>query len=316
MSTKEIKKTAYEKLGGSFFADSFVYLSLSIRVAFTIISLVLLLHFYLNQILILRHSNMLYAVVTILGILINLQLPYAPFFFSLDRKTLMMSDNDKNYDFNDMFYYYINDLGSILLLHLLRFIYLIFWVFTIIGPFIKFFSYSMASFIKIDHPDWSANDCITESRRIMVDNKFNLFYLYLTFIGWMLISLLTLGAIYPFVRSYIQMSKVEFYKSIKNHYPEGSDETNDNGINENLSKTTDYNHKPLTNKVTLFIITIVLSISTNIALNYLNMKMRRDYYKKFVDINVIERDNIIDKIFFIEIEKDGKTSKQFALRLY
>lgn len=313
MSTKEIKKTAYRKLGGSFSADGFVYLAFCLRVAFTIMSVVSLLLNYFNQQVALTQTKAFLYILWAIGLIINLQIPYAPFLFSLDRKTLNMSNSDREYDFNDMLYYYKSNLKGIICLHLLRFLYLALWFLTIVGVFIKFFAYSMAGFIKAEHPDWSANECISESRRIMVDNKFNLFYLYLTFIGWVLLSILTLGAIYPFVRAYIHMSKVEFYNSIKNKYPEDSEAIYTDDSQDNIN---DYVEKPLKNRRTLFLITIILSILTNVVLNCVDVKMQKDYYKKFIDINVIERDNIIDKLFIIEIEKDGKTNRRFTFRLY
>ncbi|MCI8348152.1 MAG: DUF975 family protein [Firmicutes bacterium] len=46
------------------------------------------------------------------------------------------------------------------------------------------FRYSQAFYLQADHIDWSATQCIEESKRLMVGNKGKLFYLNLTFIGW------------------------------------------------------------------------------------------------------------------------------------
>ena len=57
----------------------------------------------------------------------------------------------------------------------------------IIPGIIKTFSYSMAPYIMAENPNLTANEAITESRRIMNGNKGNLFGLLLSFISWELL---------------------------------------------------------------------------------------------------------------------------------
>lgn len=99
--------------------------------------------------------------------------------------------------------------------------YLFFWTLLLIVPgIIKAFSYSMTTYIAIDHPDWTANQCITESRRIMDGNKWRYFCLMFSFIGWYL--LLIPAAIIPFgtfaqilLQPYVQTAAAAFYEDIK-----------------------------------------------------------------------------------------------------
>lgn len=58
----------------------------------------------------------------------------------------------------------------------------------IIPGIIATFRYSQAFYIMIDNPDYSISQCIKESSRIMKGNKGKLFYLRLTFIGWVILA--------------------------------------------------------------------------------------------------------------------------------
>ena len=53
--------------------------------------------------------------------------------------------------------------------------------------FIKTYSYAMTPYVLMEHPEYSANEAITESRRLMDGRKWNLFCLTFSFIGWRLI---------------------------------------------------------------------------------------------------------------------------------
>ena len=48
--------------------------------------------------------------------------------------------------------------------------------------------YSQAFYVMVDHPEYSANQCLEESKRLMMGNKGRYFYLTLTFIGWYLLA--------------------------------------------------------------------------------------------------------------------------------
>ena len=74
------------------------------------------------------------------------------------------------------------------------------WFLLLIVPgIIKGFSYAMTPYIAVDHPDWTANQCITESRRIMDGNKWRYFCLNMLFL-----------------QPYVQSACAAFYEDIKN----------------------------------------------------------------------------------------------------
>lgn len=81
---------------------------------------------------------------------------------------------------------------------------------------IKSLSYAMTFYILNDHPEYSASQAITESRKMMQGHKGELFVLYLSFIGWDLLSCLTFGILeIVYVAPYKAAAVAGFYDAIK-----------------------------------------------------------------------------------------------------
>ncbi len=79
------------------------------------------------------------------------------------------------------------------LMRLLQGIYLFLWSLLFIIPgIIKWYSYAMTPYIMSENPQLSVNEAITESRRIMDGNKWRLFCLECSFLGWWLLCALPL----------------------------------------------------------------------------------------------------------------------------
>ena len=74
----------------------------------------------------------------------------------------------------------------------------------------------MTFYILKEHPEMTATEAITESRRIMLGNKWRLFCLDFSFIGWYLLSCLTFGILLIWVLPYHEAAHAAFYDSIKN----------------------------------------------------------------------------------------------------
>lgn len=85
----------------------------------------------------------------------------------------------------------------------------------IIPGIIKAYSYSMSLYIINDNPNMKAIDAIKKSEEIMNGHKMDLFILHLSFLGWMLLGLLTLGILYIWVIPYYYTAIANFYNSIK-----------------------------------------------------------------------------------------------------
>ena len=69
----------------------------------------------------------------------------------------------------------------------------ILWSLTIVGGFIKYFSYFLVPWIVAENPDIRPREAITLSRRMMKGHKWDLFVKMMTFVGWYLLDMITFG---------------------------------------------------------------------------------------------------------------------------
>ena len=120
-----------------------------------------------------------------------------------------------NVKFVDVFNGFKNDFVGNFLLGFMSSLFLTLWTLLFIIPgIIKSYSYSMAFYIKNDHPEYSWNECITASREMMDGNKWRLFCLQFSFIGWSIVAMLVpFGSM--FLAPYTQMATAAFYEELK-----------------------------------------------------------------------------------------------------
>ena len=118
-------------------------------------------------------------------------------------------------EIGDLFSHFKDQFADGFLLKLLTAIYTTLWSLLLIIPgIVKSYSYAMAPFIMAEHPEMNANECITASREMMHGHKMELFFLDLSFIGWILLSILTLGIGNVFLVPYAHAAHAAFYRDI------------------------------------------------------------------------------------------------------
>ncbi|MGN0145165.1 MAG: DUF975 family protein [Clostridium sp.] len=78
--------------------------------------------------------------------------------------------------------------------------------------------YSQAVYICIDNPEIGVIEALKTSRLAMKGYKGKLFVLNLSFIGWALLSILTLGILFLYVTPYMQLTLVNFYSDLMADY--------------------------------------------------------------------------------------------------
>lgn len=106
--------------------------------------------------------------------------------------------------------------ASAFLVQLLSTIFIILWSLLLIIPgIIAALSYSMAFFVLKDNPDISAMDAIKESKKLMDGEKGRLFVLGLSFLGWLLVGVITCGIGLLWVIPYIKATEAAFYEELK-----------------------------------------------------------------------------------------------------
>lgn len=112
-----------------------------------------------------------------------------------------------------------NDYTRVLGTYLLVYIYTILWTLLLIIPgIIKSLSYSMVPFVLKDNPELSFNAAIERSMAMMEGHKWELFCLWLTFIGWVLLGIITFGIAYLWVLPYMNATFANYYEAVKAEY--------------------------------------------------------------------------------------------------
>ena len=107
---------------------------------------------------------------------------------------------------------YINNV----LLYVLISVFTTLWTLLFIIPgIIAAYSYTMAPYILLEHPELSAKEAIGYSKQMMKGHKFELFVLQLSFILWALLGIVTFGIAYIYVGPYITLTTTDFYHNIK-----------------------------------------------------------------------------------------------------
>lgn len=93
---------------------------------------------------------------------------------------------------------------------------LMLWDLTIIGGFIKRYSYQMVPYLAAENPDINHREVFRLSMQMMKGNKFRAFLLDLSFIGWYLLNLFTLGLLrYFFIQPYMEVAYGKLYLALR-----------------------------------------------------------------------------------------------------
>ncbi len=95
---------------------------------------------------------------------------------------------------------------------MLKGIYNFLWFLLLIIPgIVKFYAYRMVPYILADNPCIGANRAIELSKEMMNGNKFSLFVLDISFIGWYFLGALLFGIGVLFVNPYVNATEAELY---------------------------------------------------------------------------------------------------------
>ena len=116
----------------------------------------------------------------------------------------------------DMFRGFQDDFGGTVLIGFLSQLFVALWSLLFLIPgIVKSYAYSMAYYVKLDHPDYGWKACIDESRRLMNGHKWEKFVLDLSFLGWILVGVLCLGVGTLWVTPYMAATEAQFYEYVR-----------------------------------------------------------------------------------------------------
>jgi len=111
--------------------------------------------------------------------------------------------------------------GKSILVAVLQGLFLFLWTLLFIVPgIIKSFSYMLTYHILRDEPELSPLQAITKSRRMMNGHKAEALVLGLSFIGWILLGVVTLFIGFLWIAPYMSVTYAHFYNMLRTEYEE------------------------------------------------------------------------------------------------
>lgn len=81
---------------------------------------------------------------------------------------------------------------------------------------IRSFSLSLTSLILFDEPSLSSSEIVKKSMSLMQGNKLRYFWLSLSFLGWSMLAILSLGIGTLWFMPYMQIAVIKFYEDLAN----------------------------------------------------------------------------------------------------
>lgn len=98
---------------------------------------------------------------------------------------------------------------------LLKGVYVFLWSLLFIVPgIIASYSYAMTEYILAEHPELTANEALATSKEMMDGNKWRLFCLHFSFIGWSILCAFTMGIGNLWLNPYKNAATAAFYREI------------------------------------------------------------------------------------------------------
>lgn len=128
----------------------------------------------------------------------------------------------KNAAFETLFEYF-SYWKTTTIARLLRALYVFLWSLLFIIPgIVAGFSYAMTDYILAEDPELTADEAISQSKSIMMGNKWRFFCLQFSFIGWDILATLAFGIGHLWLTPYKQAAYAAFYREVSGteFYPE------------------------------------------------------------------------------------------------
>lgn len=79
---------------------------------------------------------------------------------------------------------------------------------------VKSYYYSLSQCVAFDNPDLTATECIEKSKELMTNRRGKFFCLQFSFIGWIILGILTLGIGCLWLIPYMYMATIAFYDNV------------------------------------------------------------------------------------------------------
>lgn len=133
--------------------------------------------------------------------------------------------NDKEYSL-DQLWSYFGDWKNLATVWIHETIMIFLYFLLLIVPgIIKTISYSLVPYILVDDPNMSSGDVLDLSSKMMNGHKMDYFKLELSFIGWHLLAVLTLGILEIWIAPYQATAITKFLSEVKSEYEKANPKT-------------------------------------------------------------------------------------------
>ena len=127
---------------------------------------------------------------------------------------LELVDRQKEAEINTMFGYF-QFWKTTACARLLQSVYILLWSLLFIIPgIVAGYSYAMTGYILAENPELTASEAIERSKQLMTGNRWRLFCLQFSFLGWDLLNILTMGIGSLWLVPYKQAAQAAFYREI------------------------------------------------------------------------------------------------------
>lgn len=145
------------------------------------------------------------------------------------------SRTEDNYNIGSVGFTFKEGYGNVTKTMFLKQLYTFFWSLLFVFPgIIKSYEYRMIPYLLAENPYMSTDEAFARSRSMMDGEKWNAFVLDLSFIGWNILSSLTLGLVGLFyVAPYQAYTDMELYVALCSKPNNGFTGTNYNSYNTN-----------------------------------------------------------------------------------
>lgn len=172
-------------------------------------------------------EEMIQMVLIVAGVVLVVGLAVAALFLVLgsvvgvgySKFNLDLVDHQPEADVGTLFRYFKN-WKKLTVANLLRGLYVFLWSLLLVIPGIyATYSYAMVDFILAENPELTAREALARSKEMMEGNRWRLFCLEISFIGWSYLCILTLGIGSLWLTPYMQAATAAFYREISGTAP-------------------------------------------------------------------------------------------------